>query len=193
MIENVKKSALASLCICIGCCVNIMCIHKGNAFAGAFLFSVGLLTICYYKFNLFTGKIGYVVYEKNFLEVFIILVCNLLFSYVTGLLCSLIIEVPVVEKMCEAKLLQKPVETLIKSFFCGVLMFVAVDLFKKNTRLGILMCVPVFILSGFEHCIANMVYFGMVKSTDFVPFLLLNIAGNTVGGITVPLLKKKED
>ena len=35
-----------------------------NNVAGSFLFSIGLLTICMYQMNLYTGKVGYVLVNK---------------------------------------------------------------------------------------------------------------------------------
>ena len=35
-----------------------------NAVAGSFFFSIGLLTICMYGMNLYTGKIGYILINK---------------------------------------------------------------------------------------------------------------------------------
>ena len=31
---------------------------------GAFIFSLGLLTVCLYSFNLYTGKVGYLLVNK---------------------------------------------------------------------------------------------------------------------------------
>ena len=36
-----------------------------NKIMGSFLFSIGLLMICMYNMNLYTGKIGYVVVNKR--------------------------------------------------------------------------------------------------------------------------------
>ena len=41
---------------------------------------------------------------------------------------------------------------------CGILMYTAVWVYKqKNTAAAIFFCVPVFILAGFEHSIADMI------------------------------------
>ena len=58
LIREVVKGALAGLCVSIGGCVFLAC---DNKVVGAFLFSVALLTICYFGFSLYTGKIGYIV------------------------------------------------------------------------------------------------------------------------------------
>ena len=50
----------------------------------------------------------------------------------------------------------------------------------------------VFVICGFEHCVANMFYFtvGKAWSANTVLFLLIMTLGNSVGGVTIPLLRK---
>ena len=57
---------------------------------------------------------------------------------------------------------------------------------------GILFCIPVFILSGFEHSIADMFYFslaGTVFQGRSLLFLLLVVLGNSLGGLFIPCLQ----
>ena len=58
--------------------------------------------------------------------------------------------------------------------------------------LAILFGVIVFILCGFEHCVANMYYFtvGGVWGWKAVAYLLLMTLGNAAGGVLIPLLRK---
>jgi formate/nitrite transporter FocA (FNT family) len=61
--------------------------------------------------------------------------------------------------------------------------------------LSLFLGVIVFILCGFEHCIANMFYIsmaGMWSGKAFV-FLLVNTLGNAVGGWIIPVAKKAMD
>lgn len=70
-------------------------------------------------------------------------------------------------------------------------MYLAVSTYKeKNTVLGILFCVPVFILSGFEHSIADMFYLGAsgIFSLSAALFMLAVVIGNSLGGIFLPAL-----
>ena len=46
----------------LGCTIYLSCPNK---IVGAFLFSIGLLMICYYQLNLYTGKVGYVFTNRN--------------------------------------------------------------------------------------------------------------------------------
>lgn len=77
-------------------------------------------------------------------------------------------------------------------------MFTAVDVFKKEhlpspARVGmVFLCVVVFILSGFEHCIANMYYFSAaaVWSRDTLLTVLWMSLGNALGGMMLPACEK---
>ena len=62
--------------------------------------------------------------------------------------------------LCQTKLSDSLASILILAFFCGILMYVAVEGFRSGGNpLIVIFSVSVFILCGFEHCIANMFYF----------------------------------
>ena len=75
-------------------------------------------------------------------------------------------------------------------------MFLSVDTWKKGTKIGIFIYIPVFILCGFDHSIANSFYNGIANG--FNAFTLQNllifavvILGNAAGGMLIPLLSEK--
>ena len=99
--------------------------------------------------------------------------------------------------ICDTKLGDTLSSNFILAFFCGMLMFIAADGYKtiNNTAgkmLAIFLPVVVFILSGFEHCVANMFYFSIahVWSLKTFGYLIVMTSGNAVGGIFIPLLRK---
>ena len=57
--------------------------------------------------------------------------------------------------------------------------------------MGILFCVPVFILAGFEHSIADMFYFFLARSfgADSFLFLTIVVLGNSLGGVFIPFIQ----
>ena len=72
------------------------------------------------------------------------------------------------------------------SIGCGILIYYAVDIFKKhNSVIGILLCVPTFIICGFNHCIANIYY--IIASREFtidaLIFIIICIIGNSIGSL----------
>ena len=75
-------------------------------------------------------------------------------------------------------------------------MFTAVDLFKKLYDMGkyvaVFMCVTVFIVAGFEHCVANMFYYsvGNMWNWNSALSIYIMIIGNSVGSILIALGNK---
>ncbi|MBQ3870471.1 MAG: formate/nitrite transporter family protein, partial [Clostridia bacterium] len=103
------------------------------------------------------------------------------------------------EALCTGKLDQNFAQTLIRGLFCGILMYLAVSVYKdKNNIVGILFFITVFILAGFEHSNADLFYFaasGIVKIEAF-GFIWTVILGNSIGAVILPLLtykRKKKD
>ena len=81
----------------------------------------------------------------------------------------------------------------IAAIFCGVLMYAAVKTYAKGkTLVGIIFCIPTFILCGFEHSVADMYYFTVASFGGFDPmsilFVLVAVVGNTLGGWLLPVL-----
>lgn len=194
------KAIFAGFMIGIGGTVYLA---SSNAFLGSFLFSIGLFMICIYKMNLFTGKIGYIVVEKKIyiLELIITLIGNFVGTYVFGFLIRNTRFVTYYEKalsISNIKLNDEFISIFILSIFCGMLMYIAVNNFKKlDSFLGklvsIVLCVMVFILCGFEHCVANMYYFSLanVWNYDAILSLVIMIFGNSLGAIIISLYDNK--
>ncbi len=183
-----KKAVLAGVMISIGGTVYLMCEIN---YVGALLFSLGLFTILAFELKLFTGAIGYAPQKGLWL----IWLGNLV-GTVTGGLALSFTRLHISEKaaaISAVKLGDSPISSFILAIFCGALMFIAVDAYKnKGTPIGIFLAVPVFILCGFEHCVANMFYFtvGGAWSLTAVLYLLIMTAGNAVGAIALYRLTK---
>lgn len=174
-----------------------------NSIIGAIFFSVGLLTICIYKMNLYTGMIGYII--ENKLNYIVTLLLTLIGNFIGTMITSLLVlntriaNLSVRAKEISAiKINDNYLSIFILSIFCGMLMYTAVNTFKKEKDsivryLAIFICVIVFILSGFEHCIANMYYISLAKlwSLKAVLSMLIMILGNSVGSIFIAIFNNK--
>ncbi len=193
MLKKILSGISAGVCICLGGAVFLAC---ENRIAGAILFSVALLCICMKGYALFTGKVGYIpeAHDKEAVSLLLLaLLGNTIATVAGGYLIA--IGLPklkaAAETICLSKLDQQWWETLIRGTFCGILMYLAVSTYRDNkTPLGIMFCIPVFILSGFEHSIADIFYFaasGIVSLKAFV-FLWLVIFGNSIGGMLLPVI-----
>lgn len=195
MVKTVFGAVSAGIMIAIGGSVFLAC---DNKYVGAVLFSVALLCICYLGYYLFTGKIGYLAKDfskSNILNLATGLAVNLIITFLLGMLISFALP-NLAEKaytICTAKLEQSFLITFVRAVFCGVLMYTAVEIFKeKKTPLGIIFCIPVFILCGFEHSVADMFYFGAsgIFNAKILTFELAAVLGNTVGSLVLALLSK---
>lgn len=174
-----------------------------NSIIGAIFFSVGLLTICIYKMNLYTGMIGYII--ENKLNYIVTLLLTLIGNFIGTMITSLLVlntriaNISVRAKEISAiKINDNYLSIFILSIFCGMLMYIAVNTFKKEKDsivryLAIFICVIVFILSGFEHCIANMYYISLAKlwSLKAALSMLIMILGNSVGSIFIAIFNNK--
>lgn len=198
MLKTIKGSICAGILIAIGGSVFLAC---DNKYVGAVLFSVALLCICYLGYYLYTGKIGYLTEDysgKNIATLAVGLAGNLVVTFLLGMLVSCFIP-NLGEKaftICSGKLDQNFLSTFVRAIFCGILMYLAVQIFKeKKTPLGIIFCIPVFILSGFEHSVADMFYFGAsgIFDVKIFTFELAAVLGNTVGSLILPLLSKEKN
>ena len=184
---SIKKSILASILIGFGVAVLLF---LGNPF-GPIAFAFGLLSVCYLQADLYTGKAGYYWKNKR-IELAKILLCNLGSGYVFGLLlgCSSPQLIPVAIEKVAVWNFDAPF--FLRSIFCGAIMYVCVELFKKGTVFGIFYGVPLFIYCGFQHCIANIIVLGVASWQSFTWSwtLILAIVGNLLGSIIIDILSK---
>lgn len=196
------KSVLAGIMIGIG---GTIYLSIDNKVVGASLFGIGLFMIVIYGFNLYTGKIGYLVDNFNFNFKYIkMLVITLIGNFIGTFFVGYILKFTRIYSLIhdKAKLLvnvkldDSLISILILAFFCGILMYLAVNTYKENKDiskyLGVFLGVIVFILCGFEHCIANMYYFSVANiwNLNTLLYLLIMILGNSLGGMLIPLCNK---
>lgn len=197
-IENAKiknflidfiKSILAGILIALAGTIYLM---AENKIVGTFLFSFGLITIVIKKYNLYTGKIGYCEIG-DFLNVLNYIFGNFIGTFIVSSFLKVTkyktILTEKVIPICENKINNDLLTIFILSFFCGVLMYLAVSGYKIKDNLILLMLpVIIFIMCGFEHSVANMFYFTLGYSLfSFTPrmllVLLVMIFGNGIGAI----------
>ena len=176
--ELINKSVGASILIGLG---DYALLKLGNPI-GPILFTLGLLGVCYMGLNLFTGKCGFIFEDKiKFLDLMIILIITLIAGYLFGLIFSL----------CDVDVYKNAIDKVnswsfslsffIKSIMCGIIMFIAVYIYRKKSPLGIIFGIPLFIFSGFQHCIANIITLGVARTIH--SSIILAIIGNFIGSL----------
>lgn len=191
------KSFLAGIMIAIG---GTVFLSIENKVIGASLFSIGLFGVLIYNLNLYTGKIGYLITNLNLKyikELIITLIGNFIGACSVGFILRYTrIYDKIYEKslmLVNTKLNDNILSIFILSIFCGLLMYYAVNGFKKQTDFGkylvVYLGVAVFILCGFEHCIANMYYFSVadIWSLKTLGYTGIMVLGNSVGSFIIPL------
>ncbi len=192
---------LAGLLISLGGAVFLACILPDQPYAkyiGALLFSMALLVICMRGYALYTGKIG-LIYEAHKKEdISLLLLCllgNVLATAAFGYLIGWVFPnlKAAALGLCNGKLEQGFGFGLLRAVLCGVLVYLSVDIYRNNGKnvLGIVFCIPAFILSGYEHSIADMFYFacaGVATWQSFV-YILMILIGNSLGGLLIPTLR----
>ena len=174
----------------------------GLIFASA-LFSVGLILVCVLGLQLFTGKVGMVFDDReklveNAINLPIMLVGNAIGAFALGIICHFIfMNVPAVADRILAISLGKTNSTTVflQGIFCGALVYIAVYLYKNLENyamriIGIIVAVTLFVYCGFQHCIANMFYFGMAFNWNINMLwnLLIVILTNSLGALLVRCL-----
>lgn len=193
--KKVCDGIAAGLMISIGGCVYMSCDPK---YVGAILFSAGLLTICIRGYSLFTGKVGFLAFDHG-KEALSVLFLGLLGNFIATVLVGLGVRIALPNiaeaalAACQSKLTQTFAAALIRGILCGVLMYAAVSIYKSAHNIaGIILCIPVFIISGFEHSIADMFYFaasGIVSLKAF-GYIWIIILGNAIGALILPCIEK---
>lgn len=191
------KSFLAGIMIAIG---GTVFLSIENKVIGASLFSIGLFGVLIYNLNLYTGKIGYLITNLNLKyikELIITLIGNFIGACSVGFILRYTrIYDKIYEKsliLANTKLNDNILSIFILSIFCGLLMYYAVNGFKKQTDFGkylvVYLGVAVFILCGFEHCIANMYYFSVadIWSLKTLGYTGIMVLGNSLGSFIIPL------
>lgn len=204
------RALIAGILIGISCIVYCNLLHLGQKVIGSILFSFALIIICHYNLNLFTGKIGYIINinKKSALETLTEILMAFLFNFIGVILICMFYNAcnpdkfgDVINVMYQNKVSVHWYTTLFNSIGCGVLMFIAVNTYRESENkiigiIAIIFCVSIFILCGFEHCIANFGYMCMTNPnlscgvSEMVLFNVLCVIGNTIGSVLIHLLFK---
>ena len=171
----------------------------GMIFASA-LFSIGLILVCTLGLQLYTGKVGIVFdnreqLKENAINLPIMLVGNAIGAFGLGIICHFVfMNIPEVADRILAISLGKTNSTTVflQGVFCGALVYIAVYFFKNLQNwamkiIGIITAVTLFVYCGFQHCIANMFYFGMAFNwnIDMLWNLLIVILTNSIGALLI--------
>lgn len=188
--ETMKESlyilltaVVAGIAISVG---GFVYLKTGAALEGAVLFTFGLLTVVHYRLHLFTGKAGFFDSWTSFWQLFsLTLLGNFAGCWLSGLFAGFTTEqVQAAAQTLLTSRLQAPLSVnFLLAIPCGFIMTTAVEFGRSGKFLPLLFGVPVFIMCGFRHSIADAFYYCAADQWTMQVLLLWIsiVAGNFIG------------
>ena len=160
-----------------------------GSLVGAVLFSFGLLTVVGYGLRLYTGTAGFI--KKNEVgTLFLILLGNIIGCFTASLL-SRVTPMAIQEaaqKILELRLRTGAIRCGLLGIGCGFIMTTAVQFARQKQYLPLLFGVPLFIVCGFTHCVADAFYylcvpldFWMANALQILTVYVSIVIGNLIG------------
>ena len=183
MINLLIKSTLAGLLISIA---GYIYIAAGGGITGAFLFSIGLISILKLNLKLFTGYIGFIKSKSDMATGIQILFGNVIGTIIGAL--TLQPASPILASLVATKLAASLPEVFIMAFYCGFFVHSSVFLYRRDNQIwDVIIGVVAFILLGGEHCIADLYYFIAARAiTPYsILFIIVAILGNSLGALSI--------
>lgn len=182
--EILPRAILAGICISIGCVVNL----RVGGVAGAVLFAFGLTTVVYYGLKLYTGTAGFIRRQGDWAMLLVVLLGNIVGCWLSALMIQYAQPdcVEPASAILASRLAKGPWAYFLLAIGCGFIMTTAVEFARKGKMLPLLFGVPVFILCGFTHSIADAFYFLLSPSPQLLQPMVLaiylsGVLGNFVG------------
>lgn len=173
--------------VCIGIAGFVYLAEK--SIVGAVLFAFGLLTVVNYKLKLYTGTAGFIK-KGEVGTLLLILLSNIVGCLIVGLIarCSPMPIQETAQGILEGRLNMGALRGGVLAVGCGMIMTTAVNFARQGNNLPLLFGVPLFIMCGFPHCVADAFYY-LTVPTDFllahlgevVVFYLSIVLGNFIG------------
>ena len=191
MFKIIRSSILAG--IAIGCGgFGFLASGQQEAYGsliGAVLFSFGLISVVAYKLSLYTGTAGFI--KKNEIgKLFIILGGNIVGCALMGLVSHMShIDIQqAAQNVLDLRLERGPLACGLLGIPCGFMMTTAVTFARRQHYIPLLLAVPLFIVCGFTHCVADAFYyscapleFWQAHALDILSVDVCIVLGNLIG------------
>ncbi len=176
---------------------------------GAILFSLGIYAIVTFEMKLFTGMVADIpkMPKEN---LWMLPVCFIGNALGVGVIALVVSVSPVAESTMElgaSVILAKlnadnwALGAISSAILCGMLITLSVWSVnyapKKglSATVGVMFPIIFFAFCGFDHSVANMLYFYYLGEFSWrvVGYILLAIFGNVIGGVILPLIVKLKE
>ena len=185
MFQILRSSFLAGVCIGIAGFGYL----AEKSIVGAVLFAFGLLTVVHYGLKLYTGTAGF-IRKGEVGNLLLILVGNIVGCLAVALIarCSPMPLQETAQGVLSGRLAIGPLRGGVLAIGCGFIMTTAVNFARQGKNLPLLFGVPLFIMCGFPHCIADAFYYLCVPLDywaiywpQILLFYVAIVLGNFVG------------
>ena len=184
MRKTIIDSILAGICISLGGVAFL----KVGGIVGAVLFSFGLITVVCYKMKLYTGVSGFVETRRDWIELPVIIVGNIVGCGLVALAIRAAIPdlVDTAHKIVESRIDKGFWNVMLLAIFCGFIMTTVVNFARQKMWLPLLFGIPLFIMCGFVHSIADAFYYTLALlpgewTGQTLIIYLASIIGNFIG------------
>jgi len=185
------RSILAGICIGLGGAIFV----KLGGVIGAVMFAFGLLSVVHFKLPLYTGTAGFIQLNKfeEYKKMLIILLGNI----IGCILLSLMLDPSQynADAIIQSRLNTDYGQCLLNAMGCGLIMTLIVKGGRDKNLLLILFGIPLFILLGFYHSIADAFYMMIspieLRNLFFGRYWTI-VLGNFIG-CNIPRLLKYEN
>ena len=127
---------------------------------GAVTFAFGLLAVVHYRLKLYTGTAGFFA-KGELLQLCTILAMNIVGCLLVALMARMS-PMPLqdaAQHILEGRLNAGIVQSGVLAIGCGFIMTTAVKWGREGKFLPLLFGVPLFIICGFPHCVADAFYY----------------------------------
>ena len=176
-----RESLFAGILIGLGACGYLAL----GGIPGAVIFAFGLVGVVLSGVPLYTGRAGVMPLRETH-KLLQIWLFNVIGCILLGLLMMSLGGEPVerAQTMVAGRLAQGPWRSFLRAVGCGLIIDISVWLYKRSKSLvPVLFGVPLFIVCGFYHSIADVVY--LVAAWKWDPGILwyypLIVLGNWAG------------
>jgi formate/nitrite transporter FocA (FNT family) len=214
IMNELKKSICGGIAISLGTFSYLTTLSKtNNVFLSAITFYLGLCIIMVYGYNLYTGKVITLkvdtftmdyfqksnISNREYIVTLIkVWIGNLIGSIITTIALFQILH-PDVTTIVNNKLALNPIQMLISSILCNIMVCLAVSSYKMyQNHLLSGFFITLFILCGFSHSIADMTYFtlGICEGVNIdiiklaISIVIVSL-GNAIGGLLLYYSKRR--
>lgn len=184
MRKVIVDSILAGICISLGGVAFL----KVGGIVGAILFSFGLITVVCYKMKLYTGVSGFVETKHDWIELPVIIVGNIVGCALVALAIRSALPdlADTAHTIVDGRLEKGFWNVMLLAVFCGFIMTTVVNFARQKMWLPLLFGIPLFIMCGFVHSIADAFYYSLGLTLDqwsiqAVLVYIASIVGNFIG------------